>query len=70
MVSGRKSPNMPMARAAPTQFISEKFRLAKSESGIKGSVWNISQTMNRTQTATPAAMISGIVRAPQNAPHS
>ena len=45
-----------------------KFRLLKSESGIRGSAWNRSKTTKSANSTTPAAMISGMVIGPQIAP--
>src|ERR1700682_3578598 len=41
-----KNPSMPKATAELTQIAMLKFRLLKSESGIKGSAWNRSNTTN------------------------
>ena len=53
--------SMPKLIAAAIQFATAKLRSANSESGTSGSVWKRSQTANRTISATPRPMTSGMV---------
>ena len=61
MVNGRNMLSMPKLMAAAIQLAIAKLRSANSDSGTSGSAWKRSQITNRTMSATPAPMTSGMV---------
>ena len=61
MTIGRNRLSMPKLIAAAIQLATAKFLFRNSESGMRGSAWNRSQTMKTARSKTPPMMTPGIV---------